>query len=514
MVLAVSIGGDVARSQVGSGSGSDPRPDPDDEDEATTGSGSGRTVVAPVDPAARASWLHTRFDAAIAAKPALARAKLALYAVDLSTGKELVSREPDRGMNLASNAKLLTSVSALAGLGAGFHWRTAVYAAAAPDDTGTVAGDLYIRGRGDPVLSVENLRELAADVAARGVRTVEGRLVVDATYFDNVIEPPHFDEQPKERAGFRAPIASFAVARSAFSVVVIAEPGGAAKVTLDPEVPEYLRLAKQEVTSITTGRTRIRLDVKPKGDHLDVEVSGQIRFGEGSYDPRRRVDDPTRFAAELFKKALAEHGVKLQKRAFALGPVPVTAKLLAAHDSPTLADVLRTMNKHSDNNIAETVLKTLGAETKGTPGAATWADGTTAVRAQLARLGLVGPFRADNGSGLYTATEVSAKQLVGLLVAAHKDYRIGPDLVASLPVGGNDGTLAKRWIGKAARGRVRAKTGTLDKVSTLAGYIGVEGGHLIAFAILANDIPPGKRGDVRAMADDMVDSLAAYLDAR
>jgi D-alanyl-D-alanine carboxypeptidase/D-alanyl-D-alanine-endopeptidase (penicillin-binding protein 4) len=160
------------------------------------------------------------------------------------------------------------------------------------------------------------------------------------------------------------------------------------------------------------------------------------------------------------------------------------------------------------------VLKTLGAETKGTAGAATWADAATAERAQLQKCGLVGSFRCDNGSGLYAATEVSAKQLVRLLTYAHKDYRIGPDLVASLPVGGSDGTLARRWIGKAARGRVRAKTGTLDKVSTLAGYIGVDGGHLIAFAILANDIPAGHRPTVRAMADDMVDSLAAYLDAR
>src|SRR5205085_4258052 len=101
-----------------------------------------------------------------------------------------------------------------------------------PDDAGTVAGDIYLRGRGDPLLSVTALQELAAEVAARGVRTIEGRLVLDTGYFDAAVEPPHFDEQPKERSGFRAPVASLGVARSAFTVQVLAEPGGGATVTL------------------------------------------------------------------------------------------------------------------------------------------------------------------------------------------------------------------------------------------------------------------------------------------
>ena len=120
-------------------------------------------------------------------------------------------------------------------------------------------------------------------------------------------------------------------------------------------------------------------------------------------------------------------------------------------------------------------------------------------------------FRSENGSGLFASTEVSAKQLVSLLVAAHKDYRIGPDLVASLPTGGYDGTLARRFKGKPAMGRVRAKTGTLDRVKSLAGYAGVDSGHVIAFAILVNEVPAGQRGTVNTVADEMVEALVAYL---
>jgi D-alanyl-D-alanine carboxypeptidase/D-alanyl-D-alanine-endopeptidase (penicillin-binding protein 4) len=132
----------------------------------------------------------------------------------------------------------------------------------------------------------------------------------------------------------------------------------------------------------------------------------------------------------------------------------------------------------------------------------------------MSKIGLpAGSYKQENGSGLYGASEVSAKQLVTLLRAAHEDYRIGPDLVASLPVGGTDGTLARRWHGRDAAGRVRAKTGTLEKVTTLAGYVAVDGDHQLAFAILVNDIPKGERNTSRAMADEMVDAMIAYLEA-
>lgn len=501
----VSIDTAVADPQ-GSGSGSAPS----DDEEASAGSGS--ALVAPKDAKARVAWLADKLTGAIAARPTLQHAKISVAVIDLSTGAEIYTREGDHAMNLASNAKLLTSVAALGALGGGFRWRTAIYVDDLDDATGAVKGNLYVRGRGDPTLTVNDLRTLADDVAARGVREVAGDLVVDASYFDGEVEPPHYAEQPKERAGFRAPVASFGVGKSAFTVVVVPEPGSSARVRVEPAAGDYLRLTKAEVKTLTDKRTKIKVDVKPARDHLAVEVTGDIRTADGSWDHRYRVDDPARFAAEVLRALLAERGVHVHK--IVLGPVPQLAKLVAAHDSVPLATAIREMNKLSDNYIAESVLKTLGAETKATPGPATWKDATTAVSAQLAKIGLLpNTYRADNGSGLFGASEVTARQITLLLRAAHQDFRIGPDLVASLPVAGEDGTLAKRWHGHLAQGRVRAKTGTLDKVITLAGYAGVDGGKLIAFAILSNDIPAGQRPATRAMADDMVDALIAYLEA-
>ena len=500
-----SASGSAVAADAGSGAGAPA----DDDDES---GGSGTRTTAPADKKARPTWLRERLAAAIAAKPKLGRAKIAVAVLDLATGEEIYSHDADLGMNLASNTKLLTSAAALATLGGGFRWRTAVYADKLDDATGVVEGDLYIRGRGDPLLAVGDLRSLADDVAARGVRTVTGKLVVDATYFDAVTEPPHYDEQNSEHAGFRAPVASLGVARGTVTVVVTAEPGGAARVTLEPET-EQVHLHKVSVTTVTTGRSRIKVDqVAGAKGRAELDVSGQIRAVDGSFEQRRRLDDPARTAAEILRRELATRGVKISDRSYSVAAVPPAAKLVATHDSAPLALVIRDMNKLSDNYVAETVLKTLGAETRASPGPASWADGTAAVRAYLGTLGIAaGSYRADNGSGLFGASEVSAHQLLKILAAAYHDYRIGPDLLASLPVAGVDGTLARRWHDHPARGRVRAKTGTLDKVIALAGYAGVDGAHQLAFVIVSNDIPGGQRPAARSLADDMVDAMVAYL---
>jgi D-alanyl-D-alanine carboxypeptidase/D-alanyl-D-alanine-endopeptidase (penicillin-binding protein 4) len=386
-----------------------------------------------------------------------------------------------------------------------------VYAGKLDAATGVVDGDLIVRGRGDPTLSVVDLRALADEVVAHGVREVKGALVVDAGYFDDAIEPPHFDEQKQERAGFRAPIAAFGVARSAVTAIVIAEPGGKAKVRLEPPAGDYVRVTKLDVLSVPTGKSRVRGDVVLAADHIELTISGQIRAADGSYELRKRVEDPVRFAGEVLRAALAERGVKIHDKRIGRGTVPIGALVVGTHDSAELADVLRGMNKYSDNFVAESLLKTLGAETRAQPGPATWADGTAAVRAYLTKLGVTGTWRADNGSGLFDASSVSPRQLIAILKAAYHDARIGPALLASLPIGGVDGTLAKRWHDQPARGRVYAKTGTLDKVTALAGYVEVDGAHPIAFVIVANEIPNAGRPATRAAQDEIVAALVAYL---
>ncbi|MCE9580864.1 MAG: D-alanyl-D-alanine carboxypeptidase, partial [Deltaproteobacteria bacterium] len=212
-VLLASIDARPARPQdAGEPAVAPPTDDPqatDDPDDNAAGSGAGPASAAPSDPAARKAWLAHELDAAVARHPQLGPAVVAIAIVDVATGDPLYQRDATTGYNLASCTKLLTSSAALARLGPGFRWRTALYAEKFAADDGVVDGDLYVRGRGDPTLDDRALRELAIDLRRAGVRRVTGALVIDASYFDDVVEPPHFGDQPKERSGYRAPIAAF-----------------------------------------------------------------------------------------------------------------------------------------------------------------------------------------------------------------------------------------------------------------------------------------------------------------
>lgn len=486
---------------------------------ATTGA---RPVAAaPSDPAERKRWLTRELDAVIAAHPRLINAKISAAAAEISSGATLWQHGGAERMSLASTTKLFTSVAALRALGAGYVWRTALYgserAGAEPAElTDDTLEALYLRGRGDPTLEYPALQALARDLAALGVRRIRKELVLDATFFDRDVEPPHFAEQPKELAAFRAPVSALSLSRNAITLILTPDPkGGAPQVRLDPPIPEYVKVNTDELVATERGRTRVRVELAPeaakqrrkRGATLELRVRGQLATGGGPVYRRLRVDDPAAFLGAALRAALAEQRIRAPDRV-TVAAVPATARVLVGFDSPTLGEVVRRMNKTSDNFLAEVVFKTLGAERRAQPGPGTWADGAAALGELLASLPK--PLRVDNGSGLFDASEASAAQLVALLLLAHRDFRVAPDLLASLPIGGVDGTLRSRFTGRPAEGLVRAKTGTLAKVSALAGYVGADSSRLLAFAILLNELTPAQRGEARLLQEDLVDVLARY----
>jgi D-alanyl-D-alanine carboxypeptidase/D-alanyl-D-alanine-endopeptidase (penicillin-binding protein 4) len=529
-VVALALGsifsGD-ARSQDAGANAADPATNGEAvTDEADDESGDASVPAAapvPSDPTGKVAWLQVRIGTLLASHPTLAGARVGVSVVDLDTGDALFTRDAGGRYSLASNAKVLTSAAALARLGPEFRWRTTAYAEKWEPDTGTIKGNLYLRGRGDPTLRASDIRALIHDLKLAGVRAIEGQIVFDTTYFDDVVEPPRFADQPKERAGFRAPVSSLSVEQN--SVVIVVEPDTAgifpAEVWLDETAGDYVELLLADVSTVTKGRTRLRVETKfkkvGKETNIQLEISGQIRADQGPEWLRRRIDDPMRFAGEIVKRALSHEQITLGKKKLGRGVVPLTARALAVHESAPLAEVIRGMNKTSNNFVAETVLKTLGAETiaqaEPTPRPATWADGVAAVSRWLTDVaGLpAGSFRNENGSGLFDSSDLTPAQMTQVLGAAWRDFRVWPDLLASLPIMGVDGTVRSRLARSFARGRARAKTGTLAAVSTLAGYVAVESDHPLAFAILVNDIPPGGRGAARALQNQIIEACVAYL---
>ena len=184
-------------------------------------------------------------------------------------------------------------------------------------------------------------------------------------------------------------------------------------------------------------------------------------------------------------------------------------RTLATHDSPTLAVVVHELGKRSNNFVAEQVLRTLGGEVMGRPG--TWQKGLDAVGRYLEGMGIArASYTMRNGSGLYDSNRFSAEQIATVIRSAMRDFRISGEFLASLAVSGADGTLANRMTGSAAERYVRAKTGTLAKVSCLSGVAGAPGQKPLVFSLLMNDVRSPV--EARGLQDQITELLVGFLD--
>jgi D-alanyl-D-alanine carboxypeptidase/D-alanyl-D-alanine-endopeptidase (penicillin-binding protein 4) len=252
------------------------------------------------------------------------------------------------------------------------------------------------------------------------------------------------------------------------------------------------------------GLGRVLVSTRLEGGKEKVVAEGRIPLGSRPHAVFRRIDDPALFFGHTFRAILEQRGVKVGR--VRLGRAPEGATLLMVSQSDPLSEIVRRLNKTSNNFTAEQLLKTMGAEVKGAPG--TWPKGVLAAEEFLAEVGIPrGSYVLRNGSGLNDANRLSARQLVTLLRAMWARFPLAPEYLVSLPVAGRDGTIRWRMDGTQAAGRLRAKTGTLDGVVSLSGYVEEASGRVLAFAVLVND-SPGRAGVVRA-----VDSLGAALAA-
>jgi len=507
-LLLGSIDAGSARSQ------EDDMDEPGAQEEVRDG-GAAAGPAAGASEAERLAWLSARIEALIAERARLADARVGIAIADLQSGKLLYQRAAEEGFNVASNAKLITSLAALALLGPGFEFRTTVHAEVVDAD-GTVRGDLFVRGHGDPTLGTDGLTELVDDLAHAGVTAIRGGLVIDESYFDDHRSPPHYDAQPKEQAYFRAPIGAVSLNFNQVGVVVTPSGTGAGPAAVVADPPnDYVKIIGA-VETVAEGRTRIRIDSKETKTNLEIHISGQIGADEAPRRYKRRIPDPVQYFGATLRTLLEQRGIRVGKKRVRTGTVPERAPEIVTRTSPPLAEVLRGLGKYSNNYVAEMVLKTIGAEVtaQGTR-PATWEDGLGAVRAFLAEtVGLKpGSYRYENGSGLYDSNQLSPAQIVRILEAGYRDFRYGPDLTSEMSIAGIDGTLRRRLVENAATGRVRGKTGTLAQVSALSGYAAVDSRRVLAFSICINDFPKKYRAkrQARSLQDEIAEALILFL---
>jgi D-alanyl-D-alanine carboxypeptidase/D-alanyl-D-alanine-endopeptidase (penicillin-binding protein 4) len=377
-------------------------------------------------PGVAAAGLKGRIGAALA-RYGMGGSGTSVAVYDLTAKRSVYQLRPDVLRLPASNEKLVTSATALAGWSSTFRFSTQLFIdSPGPDEDGVVAGDVYLRGLGDPTLSTASfqarhypmetadLHDFVTGLRALGVTRISGRVVADDGYFDAT----------RNVANWRPSMTAYCGPLSALT--------------------------------------------------LNESFSSS-----GGY-----VADPALAAANALTKQLRAAGVRVA-HAPARGVAPITATLAYTERSAKLSRVLAAMNKPSDNFLAEEILKGLGADL-GDGG--TTVAGAVVAKRFLQGIGVSAGFRIRDGSGLSYQDKLTARTVLKILGAMAKRSDFGV-FRRSLAVAGVDGTLKSRMRGTAAAGNVRAKTGTLNAASSLSGYVTTANGHTLSFSLLMNGSP-------------------------
>ena len=438
--------------------------------------------------AAAAGGLPGEVEAALA-RHRLPAESLSVLVLDTAApeAEPLVSHRPDVPRHPASTIKLLTTLAALEALGPAYVWETEVHVTG-PVRDGRLEGDLVLVGGGDPFLVVEQVWRMLAAVRARGLREVAGRLVIDNTRFSVAGEPPPGEFDGKPYRAYNAPPDALLVNFNALDVVVEAR-DGKVRAWTDPPVAGLRVRSRLTLAAGGCARRDLRIEVSgalSAGSPLaaplpSLTVAGRFPRGCPRAAFPRSVLPPVRFADGVVRSLWTDLGGRIHG-ALAVASLPGGAALWHRHRSPPLASIVRGINKFSNNVMSRNLFLTLGAERFGAPAATD--KGRRAVRAWLKRRGLDLPhLRLVNGAGLSRDTRITARGLGRVLLAGERS-RFRPELAASLPLVSLDGTLRKRLPGHPEAARARLKTGLLDGVRAMAGYVRTPGGRTLAVVSL------------------------------
>lgn len=427
--------------------------------------------------------------------------------VSLTRGDTLYSYQADAQFQPASTMKLFTTALALDQLGPEYRFSTDVLRDGALDASGVVSGDLYVRGAGDPGFSNRFLEggpgapvELLAQlVAAAGVRRVRGDLVADASAFAD--EPVPEGWQTRYLAsGYAARVSALSLNENVVTVVVTPTPSGAV-VALEPATTLPMR------SSVRVARgSGARVVAYPASDGV-IQVRGWIGARAGVRRYRLVVEDPAAFTAGAFRRALEARGVRVDG-SIRTARTPDRAVRIATLPSPPLARLISAMNRESLNLFAELLFR--DAARSAAPGSPASAEAANRLLQGFLRtdVGVApGAVTAADGSGLSVLDRATPRALVQLLAYAHA-APWGDAFHASLPVAGESELLRQRMLTTPAAGNLHAKTGTTDRVISLAGYVTAENGEILAFAFLYNGTD---RWNARATIDQVGATLAAFV---
>ena len=426
-----------------------------------------------------------------------------LFVADAKTGEPLFAVNADDPLNPASNVKMISTATALELLGPDFRYSTRLLGPEA-DEHGAIHGNVYLLGTWDPTLTATDLDDIAKALAARGVKELDGDVVVGA---DQTRDGIYRAIVPIEIKGAAAGEAPTAVAPAGFDLITFDNQAKTAKAGR-----AKLTYADATVTD-NTGHLRVKLT-----------MTGSIGAGTKTMYPLL-VKERSADAAHALRAALRAHQITVQGDvaiaelgdfigdSVLAGALPVE---LGRHDSAPLAEIVAHVNKWSINWLADRVIMTAAALShRQAPSMDLALDamyGWLARHPHLAKADVL----VDTGSGLSYHTRITPHELVAVVRSAagfapDSDPSLAHAWVDSLAIGGTDGTLGRRFRAAETRGHLHGKTGTLSTVIALSGILDIDPSRPLAFSIVTNGDRPLSKAYVRKAHEQVVNLIVKYV---
>ena len=403
---------------------------------------------------------------------------------DVTRSRPLFSQLPDRPYNPASVMKLVTTFAALELLGPDFRWTTTAYLDG-PLDAGVLHGNLVLKGGGDPKITLERWQAFMAMLRDKGLASIEGDLVLDRTFFAPIAhDAGAFDGEPLKpyNVGPDALLVNFKSVKFGFA------PGANADAAVETVEPALRAVVLGAPPKLGTGpcgdwRATIGASFVDQGTRAEAAFGGRYPAACGERDWWVSLLDHPTYVHGMFDTYFRAAGGRFAGR-WKDGVAPARATPFATLDSPPLWDVVRDINKLSNNVMARQLFLTLATARAAPP--ATTARATETVQTWLAQKNLRMPeLVLDNGSGLSRRERISAGSLARLLIAADGS-RVRDEFASSLSVAAMDGTLTRRFLNGTVAEQALLKTGTLDGVRALAGYVIDNDGRRFAVVAIVN----------------------------
>ncbi len=422
--------------------------------------------------------------------------------------KWILQVRSDRVQKPASVIKLLTAAFSLDDLGPNAKFKSSLWAPRAKSADGRVSGNLVFLGGGDPALVTESLVLLAQKLRISGVKEIQGTLVWDDSYFPAWTNPDEKEDGQDERA-YNAPVSALSLNYNALALWIRPD------LSVEPETPGTHVQVIPQLRNSSNVSNSIRIDRKSTPSNRDrFEISGSIRKDSEIFQKPVSIQEPSRYAATSLCAQILASGIQIdcakvrRRTAEDLSTVE-----LASLESQPLSQIVTLMNKYSNNCIANTVALQWLKSKK--------APDEFSTDPEKVHSSLVSEFRKESQkwglkhtevltpSGLSLKTQSTTEDLVQLLKTAHQKADVWPELLVSLPIAGVDGTLKKRFKDPALSGRLRAKTGLLDGVATLAGQLKTRSGDEVLFAFFDQSNLSGKNSGLKLYdyEEDLIRSL-------